>query len=283
MGVVVHEMSHGFGLPDLYDTSGQLPIGGVGKFGNMASMQGWDYRPQTPGHLCAYSRMKIGWVDPMEIDRDGYYVAQPLEIANSVYKIKHGYPEGEYLLIENKQSIKWDSDVKQGGLVIYHVDENARRQSDRGYPGGPGWPAKHYKVAIVQADGNFDIEKGKNFGDAGDFWIQGSSLQSGGAHPNTDSYQSGVLKPTGVSIDVLSDSGFIMMFRVSGIGSRSASVRDKGEGLLGDLNGTADHEQQQPSISLRDGSDSTGQTLEWILSMLLGVGIMLGLAMVVFL
>ena len=38
LGPFVHEFSHGFGLPDLYDLN-VPPLGGVGKFSNMASSQ----------------------------------------------------------------------------------------------------------------------------------------------------------------------------------------------------------------------------------------------------
>ena len=87
-------------------------------------------------------------------------------------------------------------------------------QNSRGYPGFNGFPRNHYRAAVVQADGNFDIEKGNNGGDEGDFWVRGMELKPGGNHPNTDSYQGGRVQETGVRITILSDSRFIMLFRV---------------------------------------------------------------------
>lgn len=274
IGVLVHEFSHGFGLPDLYDQGRpRLPLGGIGRFGTMSSLQGWDYASTTPGYLCAYSRARIGWVDPIVIDRDGYYVVQPLEIANSIYQIKHGYNEGEYLYIENKQQLKWDKDVRQGGIVIYHVDETANRQSERGYPGMDGWPAKHYRVALVPADGQYHLEKGENIGDTDDFWVKGKKLSSGGPHPNTDGYQGGTVKKTGISIEVLSDPGFIMVIRVTGFGGRSAAMPSP-EG--NDTKPVHEGHRAEPT-----DKTSTGNVMSWILSMIVGLGLMLGLAVIV--
>jgi M6 family metalloprotease-like protein len=275
IAIIAHEYCHGFLLPDLYDQSGTIQVGGIGKFGTMGSLQGWDFNSDTGGHLSCWSRATIGWVEPILIVRDGYYAIQPLEIANSCYKIEQGYAEFvEYLLIENKQIIKWDADVKQGGIVIFHVDEDANRQSRPGYPGSSGWPKDHYKVAVVQADRLFQIEKGENFGDEGDFWIQGMKLGSGGEHPNTDSYWNGIVKPTGVSIEILSNSGFIMMFRVTGIGSRSVGLLPPGE----DPSVVEDDSEED----YRGENDSTGEGIAWLLAMLGGLGMMLGLMVLMF-
>ena len=114
IGPIVHEFSHGFGLPDLYDLN-VPPVGGVGIFSTMSSSQGWDFSAKTPGHLDCWCRTKIGWAEPHEIIYDGYYAIQPLEMSSQLYKISKGYPEGEYLLIENKQPILFDKDVDTGG------------------------------------------------------------------------------------------------------------------------------------------------------------------------
>jgi len=138
------------------------------------------------------------------------------EISSQVYIIKKNFPEGEYLYIENKQPILWDSNWESGGLVIYKVDDNKVDQSERGYPGHPNWPQEHYRVQVLQADGLFDIEKGNGVGDVGDMFSSGMSLVPGGDYPNTDSFSTGQ-KQTGITINVLTDSSFIMLFEVSGL------------------------------------------------------------------
>jgi hypothetical protein len=87
------------------------------------------------------------------------------------------------LIIEMRYGLKWDDDFTGHGIVIYHVDNLAGDsnliQNTRGYPGHPNWPAEHYRVAVQQADGNYDIEKMVNRGDATDFWtVDGPAVSS---------------------------------------------------------------------------------------------------------
>ena len=59
IGPIVHEFSHGFGLPDLYDLN-VPPVGGVGRFSTMSSSQGWDFSAKTPGYLDGWCRSRLG-------------------------------------------------------------------------------------------------------------------------------------------------------------------------------------------------------------------------------
>ena len=82
-------------------------------------------------------------------------------------RIDSGYPPGEYLLIENKRKYGFDTMVPQAGLAIWHIDETKGKLStfgvnlNEGFPGQPGWPTndKHYRVALLQADGLYDLEE----------------------------------------------------------------------------------------------------------------------------
>jgi hypothetical protein len=211
--------------------------------------------------------MVKGWLDPIVIDRDGFYAIQPSEISGHIYKIDANFPDGEYLLIENRQPIKWDSNFpSQCGILIYHIDESAAQQTTRGYPGKKGWPAEHYMVSIVQADGNYDIEKGVNPGDESDFWRKGDVLGPGGDFPNTDSIQLGQRRQTGLTIEILTDPGFIMSFRVSGIGSSKKAPTYRSSVVEDD-----DNAQSIP--------ETTGEVLKWIVSMFVGAAALVGVVM----
>jgi hypothetical protein len=72
-------------------------------------------------------------------------------------------------------------------------------------------------VAVLQADGNYDIEKMVNLGDAGDCWKADDLLVADvNVWPNSASYQNG-LNATGIEIQVRSDPSFIMQIAVTGL------------------------------------------------------------------
>ena len=75
-----------------------------------------------------------------------------------------------------------------------------------------GWPGNgaHYKVALLQSDGKYELEQGLNQGHMDDFWKAGDVLGPGngeseatseGTYPNTDSYVGGNIVVTGLQID----------------------------------------------------------------------------------
>ena len=88
------------------------------------------------------------------------YAAPEVETSPTVFRIDQNLPNGEYLLIENRQPVGFESVMPQGGLAIWHIDESKSSNTEEGYPGQDGWPEnnKHYKIALFQADGNFDLE-----------------------------------------------------------------------------------------------------------------------------
>jgi len=88
-----------------------------------------------------------------------------------------GYTEEvEYLLIENRQPVGFETEMPgDGGLAIWHVDPEIYFAGGApGYPGQPLWPytGTHYGLAMLQADGSYDLE---NFipSDAGDLFAPG--------------------------------------------------------------------------------------------------------------
>ncbi len=63
IGVFCHEFGHALGLPDLYDYNGGGS--GIGYWGLMGNGN-WN-TPDSPAHMCAWSREQLGWVQPVEI------------------------------------------------------------------------------------------------------------------------------------------------------------------------------------------------------------------------
>lgn len=223
MGVICHEIGHSLGLPDLYD--GTFEGAGLGAYDFMSQSWGIDGTGTYPPILSAWTKVNAGWANALVIGEDGRYELEASTTSNTVLKITHGFPSGEYLLLENRQPNSFDSKIKQGGIAIYKVDENVDDQRSRGFPGQEGWPSngKHYKVALLGADGSFDLEVGKNQADDGDLWHAFSKLRElkpgNSAYPNTDSYQNGHIRQSGLRIFDFTQSSNKMRFRVEGIPS----------------------------------------------------------------
>ena len=228
IGVMTHEFIHSWGIPDLYDTSRSRIGNGVGSFDIMSNPYGVNGQQTHPSNMGPWSKIESGWLEPIEITQDGEYFIEASALSPNVYVIRDKFPEDEYILIENRQPIGWDELLWDGGILIWHIDDNAEDNDERGYPGQDGWPGngKHYRVAVSSADRNYDLEKGNNNGDQFDFWVAGSELTPGqfefeatdfSQYPNTNSYMFGSIFPTGILIHDISMSGTVMSFKVQGL------------------------------------------------------------------
>ncbi|KAL7469418.1 hypothetical protein ACHAXS_009673 [Conticribra weissflogii] len=220
MGVICHEIGHYLGLPDLYDATFEGV--GIGAFDMMSQSWGHTGSGLLPPLLSAWSKIQVGWATPILLENDGTYSIEASSTSPIVYKITEGFPEGEYLLLENRQPQGFDEEIPHGGIAIWHIDDHLNSQDDRGYPNQPQWPynGKHYQVALLSADGKYDFEKGVNQGDADDLWHADSKekeLKPGSnQYPNTDTYQDGNVSETKIRIFGFSPSGDVMTFSVEG-------------------------------------------------------------------
>ena len=201
---------------------------GIGAFDFMSQSWGFDGTGLYPPFLSAWSKVKAGWADVIEITHDGTFDIEASWKSNIVFKLSAGFPDSEYLLIENRQPHSYDEKLPAGGLAIWHVDDKAKLQNNPGFPdmeltrtGLFPENSYHYQVALLSPDGNYDLEVGVNQGDDGDLWSASSNrteLTSGpNIFPNTDTYQGGIIEQTGIKIFDLSASGEKMTFSVEGV------------------------------------------------------------------
>ena len=211
---------HTFGTPDLYDVGARNTgkLGGTAVYDAMSNAHGPTGNGILAG-LSPYTKVRIGWVEPIEILHDGEYEIRSSHAEPDIYIINFE-TLGESLMIENRQPLDYDATLPGKGLLIYHVDDEVPLQDTPGWPGQKNWPGNgnHYKVAVVQADGNYDLEQSVNNGDAGDYWTKGMTLESNcKKYPNTCSYQGGQIKNTGIKITNISEPGYTMTFTVEGL------------------------------------------------------------------
>jgi hypothetical protein len=216
-------MLHTFGIPDLFDTSRSDQGGGIGSYSIMSDAWGQGGDGSYPGHLDPWSKITLGWVTPKKISSSGTYSMLPSEYAPDIYIIDEPYAEGEYLLIENRQKTLYDGKMWDGagGALIWHIDESKDLNTQAGGPYQSGWPenGNHYKVALLQADGFYELEQSINGGHADDFFTAGKQLGPGGTglYPNTDSYQDGEnVYSTNITLADFQQDQFQVTFTVAG-------------------------------------------------------------------
>jgi M6 family metalloprotease-like protein len=126
IGIMVHEMGHDLGLPDLYDLD--LSSEGIGKWGLMGSGSwgtdgGWS--GGSPSHLCAWSKEFLGFVTPETVSNETALSVPSVATTDKVYRVNTIDPN-QYFLIENRQPVGYDQGLPMdsGGILIWHIDNS---------------------------------------------------------------------------------------------------------------------------------------------------------------
>lgn len=120
LGLICHEYSHCFLLPDIYPTASDVDTPSLvdewdlmdgGTFTNW----GW-----CPPNYSPLEKMLMGWLTPEELTADTLIIRmKPLAEGGKAYLVRH--TEDEFLLLENRQQTGWDFGLPGRGLVIYHI------------------------------------------------------------------------------------------------------------------------------------------------------------------
>jgi hypothetical protein len=188
IGVICHEMGHFFGLPDLYDYSGETD--GLGDWCLMAGGAWNGSSGHRPAHLSAWAKCFLGFASPFQMHSQSGVSLPNVEQNPVVGLLRDGMTDGQYFLIENRAKRGFDDDAAiYPGLLIYHVDTRYENNDLSTWP--------HPLVKIEEADGNNSLG-GKTAGsEAGDVWTSTSGLaggfrdQTANASANAMVYQGG--------------------------------------------------------------------------------------------
>jgi len=203
IGIFCHEYGHVLGLPDLYDIDYNPETSfGIGVWSLMASGT-YNAEGKIPAQLDAWSKVHIGFVDPIEVGANMTDVEIPqVESEPVIYKLwGNGIYGTEYFLVENRQRVGFDAYLPGGGLLIYHVDDNTDFSNI---------DVTHYHVALEQADGLMEIEyAASNDGDAYDPYPGDLNVRSFDdlSTPSSRAYDESITK---VSVWNISDSDSLM-------------------------------------------------------------------------
>jgi len=226
IGTWCHEMGHGaFDFKDHYDEF--LPADYVSPPGAAGVSSGsgqWDLmatggqnKQSSPAHLTAWSKARMGWLEPQIASAPGRYEFRPVEEFPDAIRID--IRNGEYFLIENRQPIGSDVNLRGTGLAIYHITESEQLYSMINiYPNctpRSGAPyiertGRHFTIALEQADGMCDLEHPTNKGaDAGDLF-DGSVGKNTFDAGTTPSSRSNAGTDVGISVTNISQLGPVL-------------------------------------------------------------------------
>jgi len=202
IGVFCHEFGHQLGLPDLYGP-GEVVAGsvsyGIGNWGLMGTgSYGGDGRhPERPVYPCAWSRLRLGWLDAVVQDTSGPVTLDPVSSGFRTVRVwDNDDRDRGYFLLECRTRTGFDSTLPGEGLLIWHVDESVFDNEN----------SQHKLVDLEQADGLDDIGRSVNTGDAGDPF-PGSSANiafTGASQPSSARYGGA---PSGVEVTAIEFTG----------------------------------------------------------------------------
>ncbi|MFA6262299.1 MAG: M6 family metalloprotease domain-containing protein [Bacteroidia bacterium] len=166
IGVIAHEFGHILDLPDLYST--QYNNAGCGNYTIMAAGTWLNYQ-KTPSILDAWSRYAMNWGTTVTITDIGTYtIPKAVADSNFAYRI-NTKKSNEFFLLENRQNKGFDKFVPSKGLAVWQINTNyAGRLSQSG--NNVNNDTANLGVHLLQADGNREMERNINNGNAGDLF-----------------------------------------------------------------------------------------------------------------
>ena len=167
IGTFCHESGHLLcRWPDQYDygkRDGDFEeSAGIGRFCLMGSGNHLG-SGRAPAAVSAYLRDLVDWpTETVLLNQPGRYELRQGDYSR-VYKFETGQPN-EYFLVENRTRAGIDSQLPASGLAVYHCDTLGSNEWE------DGTQARHYAIALLQADGSLDLEHNRNNGDATDLY-----------------------------------------------------------------------------------------------------------------
>jgi immune inhibitor A len=170
IGVFCHEWGHFLGI-DWEEYDSQVQGEGLGDWSVMGTGC-YNSDGAKPAHHSGFAKYFLGWttLETVLSNRTNQEILQA-ETSPISYRLwTSGAVVNQFFIVENRQKTGFDSALPGHGLMIYHVDVWQATNENEWCPGDPG--GDHYKTALEQADGKFQLEGcfgfGQNQGDYSD-------------------------------------------------------------------------------------------------------------------
>ncbi len=210
IGTFSHELGHGFGLPDLYDLTGNT--NGIGHWGLMGSGN-WNVQT-SPAHMEAWSKEVLGWIVVDTIGGSSATTRAALNPIVSSDTALHILIAGttEYFLLENRHRLGSETALHGEGLAVWHVDPELIQT--RWWTNTVNSVEPH-GLDLEQADGLDNLRNKVNRGDDGDLYPGSANNTGFGPATAPDSKLNSELN-SGVRIDSITvNPDQSIAFRVS--------------------------------------------------------------------
>ncbi|MCL1887650.1 MAG: M6 family metalloprotease domain-containing protein [Kiritimatiellaeota bacterium] len=219
IGILCHELGHGLGLPDLYDTANNsMGVGGhcLMGYGCWGATAG-EPTGATPVFMCAQARCQTGFSTPVEMlngTRGLIAVSLAMPFDADVLRIPTAQPS-EYFLVENRQLAGFDAGLARffepgatrGGIAIWHVDEDVETNNN------PLRKRVDLEEANELAAGGSQLDNRQNQGRQAHYYYVGNATLFNAA-TTPDSFDNTV-KNSGVYITVNDPPGSAMSVTVA--------------------------------------------------------------------
>jgi M6 family metalloprotease-like protein len=201
LGTFCHENGHmTCDFPDLYDYA--FDSAGVGVYclmcvgGNATEATG-----TNPTHVCAYLKHEAGWGGSVTRITDGLTATAT---AGENQFFIHAKNQAEFFIVENRFQEGRDQHLTDSGLAIWHVDHRGSNSNQA------GTPSVHYECALMQADGENDLENDEDTGDDKDLFHAGGNDRFGDTTRPNSKWWNGA--PSGLEIHSIGPAGREMTF-----------------------------------------------------------------------
>lgn len=148
VGVVIHEISHAIGLPDLYDTR-NVAFGM--DFWSVMDYGMYTRQSKYPVGYTAYEREFMGWQQTEVISSPRTLHISCFDKGGKGYKLVNDANPNEYYILDNRQAMGWDWGVcsnRGHGMLVYHVDYNASSWTGNSV----NTNASHQRMTIIPAN-----------------------------------------------------------------------------------------------------------------------------------
>lgn len=119
IGVMIHELGHALGLPDVYDTKYQTPERPTPAYWSVMDYGQYQQRGYKPMQFSAYERSCLGWLELKELPAEGEVSIQPME----GYIMRNQELASQYYILESRTDNKWYDEATFGrGMLLWQIN-----------------------------------------------------------------------------------------------------------------------------------------------------------------